>query len=207
MSRMTQTERREATRGKLLTAARQVFADKGFNGASIEQISEQAGLSRGAFYAHFRDKSEVFLAVLDDMVDQIQQFADEAPEHPGPDAVLQAMVGVNVGHSRVDPVWFQLYSEFRSHALRDAATRKRLAQHYRRLRKVIAGVIEAQFAALDIALPATPSDLASMVVAVDEGLAIQRGVDPKAVRPELLVELLATLVQAVTALAHEQADR
>jgi AcrR family transcriptional regulator len=201
---MTQDQRKQATRRKLLTSATQVFAEKGYSGASIEQISDVAGLSRGAFYAHFEDKNALFHAVLDDMVDQIQQFAADVDSQAGPDVLLRAMTNVNVGHSRVDPTWFQLYSEFRSHALRDPATRTRLAKHYRRLRAVIAKVIDAQFDALQLQPPMSATDLAALVLAVDEGLAIQRGVDPRAIRRELFIEILATLFQASAALARDR---
>ena len=207
MPRMTQEQRRETTRRKLVAAAAQVFAEKGFNGASIEQISDDAGLSRGAFYAHFTDKGELFLAVLDDMVDQLQRFAADAPDGPGPEALLEALARRPPWTLPSRAGWLQLYSEFRSHALRDGATRQRLATHYERLREVIADVIEAQFAALDVTLPMKASDLASMIVAFDEGLAIQRGVDPRAVRPDLLIDVLSTLVEAAAALDRERRGR
>lgn len=179
-----------------------MFADQGFGGASIEQISEHAGLSRGAFYAHFTDKNELFLAVLEDMVDQVQDLATQRAD--GPTALLEAMIGVQVGHSRVDPGWFRLYSEFRTHALRDPATREHLAQHYRRLRDVIAQAIEAQFHALGVALPMAPADVAALVVALDEGLAIQRGIEPTAVRSELFLDILKTLIDAAAALDRQR---
>ena len=204
MARMTQEQRKQATRFKLLTSATQIFAERGYAGASIEQISDAAGLSRGAFYAHFEDKNSLFLAVLDDMVDQIQQFASDIGPQSGPAALLGALTGANVGHSRVDPAWFQLYSEFRSHALRDPATRARLANHYRRLRDVIATLITAQFETLGLEPPMDTADLAALILAIDEGLAIQRGVDPRAVRSELFLEILGTLFQASEALARER---
>lgn len=204
MARLTQAQRKQATRLKLLRAATQVFAEKGYAGASIEQISEVAELSRGAFYAHFEDKNELFLAVLDDMVDQIQQFAADTAATSGPASLLSAVSGVNVGHSRADPTWLQLYSEFRAHALRDRGTQLRLAKHYRRLRDVIASVIQAQYDALGLELPMHAKDAAALVLAIDEGLAIQRGIDPKAIRRELFLDILGTLFQASAALARER---
>jgi AcrR family transcriptional regulator len=56
--------RRAQTRERLITAAIAVFADRGINGASVEEISEAAGFSRGAFYSNFADKSELVLALL-----------------------------------------------------------------------------------------------------------------------------------------------
>lgn len=57
--------RRAQTRERLITAAVAVFADRGINGASVEEISEAAGFSRGAFYSNFADKSELVLALLE----------------------------------------------------------------------------------------------------------------------------------------------
>lgn len=207
MPRMTQEQRRATTRRKLVEAAGQAFAEKGFNGASIEQISDDAGLSRGAFYAHFTDKSELFLAVLDDMIDRLEQFAADPPDRPGPHALLDALERRPPWTLPKQVGWLQLYSEFRSHALRDGPTRHRLAAHYRRLRTVVAEVTEAQFAALDVTLPMKASDLASIIVALDEGLAIQRGVDARAVRPDLLIDALRTLAEAAAALDRERRGR
>src|SRR2546430_17321371 len=61
--RWTQERRREHTRNLLLDAAKQVFAQRGFEGASLEEIAEAAGYTRGAIYKHFGSKEELFLAV------------------------------------------------------------------------------------------------------------------------------------------------
>jgi AcrR family transcriptional regulator len=57
--------RRAQTRERLIAAAVAVFADRGVNGASVEEISEAAGYTRGAFYSNFGDKSALVLAVLE----------------------------------------------------------------------------------------------------------------------------------------------
>ena len=49
----------------MITAAIAVFADRGINGASVEEICEAAGFTRGAFYSNFADKSELVLALLE----------------------------------------------------------------------------------------------------------------------------------------------
>ena len=53
------------TRAQLLEAAADVFAARGYDGASISAISAAAGLSSGAIYAHYESKVELFVAVLD----------------------------------------------------------------------------------------------------------------------------------------------
>ncbi|MDN5763372.1 MAG: TetR/AcrR family transcriptional regulator [Microlunatus sp.] len=58
------TARRAQTRERLMAAARTVFADRGVEGASVEEICEAAGFSRGAFYSNFGDRSELVLAMI-----------------------------------------------------------------------------------------------------------------------------------------------
>ena len=57
--------RREATRQRILDAARVVFAEKGVSGASIEDICEQAGFTRGAVYSNFADKDAILREVIE----------------------------------------------------------------------------------------------------------------------------------------------
>src|SRR5438046_5347843 len=66
--RRTHVQRREATRAALLDAAARVFIERGFAGSSVEAISEAAGYTRGAFYAHFRTKEELFAELLQQRV-------------------------------------------------------------------------------------------------------------------------------------------
>src|ERR1700733_5360973 len=58
-----QTLRSERTRVALLAAAEKIFARDGFEASRIEDIAAEAGRSRGAFYANFLNKTEVFLAL------------------------------------------------------------------------------------------------------------------------------------------------
>jgi AcrR family transcriptional regulator len=58
------TARREATRQRVLDAARDVFAERGVIGASVEDICAAAGFTRGAFYSNFVDKTDVARALL-----------------------------------------------------------------------------------------------------------------------------------------------
>lgn len=72
----------QATRGQLLAIATRLFAERGYEEASIEQVLAESGLSRGALYYHFRSKEALFLAVLEeveaDVLQQVQAAALEA---------------------------------------------------------------------------------------------------------------------------------
>src|SRR4051794_40450872 len=63
IERWTQERRRQHTRDLLLDAAEEVFAAKGFDGASLDEIADTAGFTRGAIYKHFANKEELFLDV------------------------------------------------------------------------------------------------------------------------------------------------
>ncbi len=67
----TQAERTEATRGRLVTTARRLFAEQGFADTSTEQILEAASVSRGAMYHHFSSKTELFQAVFEAVEDDL----------------------------------------------------------------------------------------------------------------------------------------
>ena len=57
------TRRRAQTRQLLLDAALEVFAEDGFGRATVEQVCERAGFTRGAFYSNFSSLDELFLAM------------------------------------------------------------------------------------------------------------------------------------------------
>jgi AcrR family transcriptional regulator len=59
-------QRSLATREQLVDAARNIFARDGFDLARLEDIAAAAGKTRGAFYAHFQDKEDVFFAIFEE---------------------------------------------------------------------------------------------------------------------------------------------
>jgi len=63
--RLSRRESQELTRTRLLEAAEKLFVRCGFDAAAVEQIAEEAGYSRGAFYSNFASKDEIFLALLE----------------------------------------------------------------------------------------------------------------------------------------------
>jgi len=59
-------QRSEETRTKIMDSAIKLFSTRGFNTASVDDICEEAGISKGAFYHHFESKQALILALLDD---------------------------------------------------------------------------------------------------------------------------------------------
>src|SRR2546429_772270 len=65
VEKLTPERRRELTRSTLVDAAADVFARRGFHAASLEEIAETAGFTRGAIYKNFENKEELFFAVIE----------------------------------------------------------------------------------------------------------------------------------------------
>lgn len=93
MTDMTSTARArrwaktDATQRRILDAATQVFATKGFTAATIAEVVAGSGASIGSIYHHFGGKSELFLAIFEQMADAVERrikrpWADSAPPHP-----------------------------------------------------------------------------------------------------------------------------
>ncbi len=85
--RRTQAERSAATKDALLAAARPLFASKGFGGVSADAIANEAGVTRGAMYHQFTDKTELFAAVFEAVEAEVMttvaaQVAESGDEDP-----------------------------------------------------------------------------------------------------------------------------
>lgn len=71
----TRSESMAENRGKLIAAARKAFADKGFADASMDALTAEAGLTRGALYHNFGDKRGLFAAVVDQIDTEMAERA------------------------------------------------------------------------------------------------------------------------------------
>src|SRR5665213_3254570 len=112
-------ERSLVTRAELLRAARKVFASEGFERARLEDIAEEAGKTRGAFYAHFEDKEDVFFAIFEEDVARTQQqLAGDLNPATSKETRLEALVGRFKSIIKEDDR-MRLTLEFKMYALRN----------------------------------------------------------------------------------------
>ena len=85
VARRTQAERTEATRGALIAAARELFAERGYAAVGTEEIVRAAGVTRGALYHHFEGKPDLFRAVFEQLEGELaERFATEALSRADP---------------------------------------------------------------------------------------------------------------------------
>ncbi|WP_250028797.1 TetR/AcrR family transcriptional regulator [Paractinoplanes maris] len=89
--RRTQEQRSASTRAALITAARPLFAAAGFAGVSTEAIVRAAGVTRGAMYHQFADKTELFAAVFETVEAELTQRIDAAVAGSGESSPIALM--------------------------------------------------------------------------------------------------------------------
>lgn len=118
------------TQAKLLAAASQLFTEQGFENTQLEQVAARAGYTRGAIYAHYASKEDLFLELLRARIER-------------PLAELRAVLGSEprtvrrlekfrewMSHQISDPLWTILALEFKLYALRRPSARAKLQGMY-----------------------------------------------------------------------------
>jgi AcrR family transcriptional regulator len=96
VNRRTQADRSAETRASLLKAARPLFAEHGFAGVGTETIVEAAGVTRGALYHQFADKTDLFEAVYEGIEEELAQRLGERIAAAGASDPLEVMtLGAN----------------------------------------------------------------------------------------------------------------
>jgi AcrR family transcriptional regulator len=176
---LTPERRRELTREHLLRAAAQVFAERGFHGAALDDVAAAAGFSKGAVYSNFRNKEDLLLAVLAWRYDQEMEALRETIRSQGPSESRLADFVDLVKHHGVGGDWAVLYEEFHLYALRNPAARDKLAELDRLNVEEVARIIEGERERLNFHPVETADDAARFVVALMRGVGMMRSLDPK----------------------------
>ena len=173
--------RRQATRERVLQAAGEVFAERGFHGASVEDICERAGLTRGAFYSNFSSKDDLVLELTrrhaEDLVERIR--AASKREHATAEDVLRDVLAALADDSRSKERWVVLTTEFTLHAIRDAGARRAWAAQQRLVRDELASVVDEAVARQGLTLPMPTDVFVRVAMALTQGSLTQRLVEPR----------------------------
>jgi AcrR family transcriptional regulator len=193
-TRLTRAESRQRTRDLLTDSATKVFAERGYHAASVEEIAEDAGFSKGAVYANFPTKEQLFLAVMDRQQQrQEQSFKSMAqPEKPSADAMAEL---ADIAAPTDPEAWrFGLLTlEFFLYAVRQPELRAELAQRFETTRRQLAASLEPHRAGHDKPV-LTAADLAVIAVAASYGLGVQAVLDHTAIAPDLYERMMSKLL-------------
>lgn len=194
--RLTRAERQAETRRLLLEAAEDVFRRRGFTGSSVEEIAEQAGFTRGAFYSNFESKEALFIELLHARVyDEFRRMLEGTSQEEGsPRARMVSNARELARRYEHGQRWlFELWLECLAHAARHPDFATLPATFWRGNRRLVAGQIETMYAAAGERPPIDPKHLASAMTALDIGLAVQNLVDPEEVPLDLYPQLYGLL--------------
>jgi AcrR family transcriptional regulator len=196
--RLTRKEKQAETRTRLLDAAEQVFLRRGLHGSSVEEITAEAGFTRGAFYSNFKSKDELFVELLQDRVyRQYAQMAEQAQEQPGTprERLRWGIERVRDVQKGEDGAWlFRLWLECLTQAARDEEFRKLAATFWSGNRQLLAEGIKETYEEIGREPHLSPKQIATAMIALDVGLAVQHLVDPDEAPLEDYVPLFDLLI-------------
>jgi AcrR family transcriptional regulator len=207
LGRLTRQEQQRRTRDALLEAALEVFAKFGFHGATVEAITDRAGFTRGAFYSNFDSKEQLFLELFRRRCEQrIVEIREVVAGERAP--VEQARAAGRQWDRIVadEPEWVLLLLEFWAFAARNATAREEFASSYLAFRDAVADLIAGQAEAYGLVLPLAAEGLASAMIGLANGIALQRLADPTSV-PDGLYEQMLGLFMAGATPAPEREGR
>ena len=152
---------------RLIEAAERLFIRRGFDNASVEEISEAAGYSRGAFYSNFDDKEQVFLAVIDRR--RPKAFDDMFLRSVDCAERIAAVREWFSNQWRLRD-FIALRMEFSRKATRDRAVRRHVAELRRRELETYAGSLNRYLGATD-GIPSDRTEIVALaLLAVAHGL-------------------------------------
>ena len=122
--------RTRETRALLLQAAETIFVRDGYEGAELGEIATLAGRTKGAIYAQFESKEDIFLALIEDRSNGHRARMEKIlAESPSVDENIAALRRFYLERTQ-DQAWSLLLLEFKLFAMRHPESKKRLQRLY-----------------------------------------------------------------------------
>jgi len=123
-------QRTQATRERLLRAAEAIFVRDGYEGAELGEIAALAGRTKGAIYAHYKSKEDIFLALIRERALKYRERTlKRMAESPGPHENRNVFRQLSLEMVE-DPIWAMLLLEFKLFAMRHPESKHSLDRYY-----------------------------------------------------------------------------
>lgn len=186
--RLTRTESAARTRSRLLAAAQRVLFERGFHGASLEAVAEEAALTKGAVYSRFESKADLFLAYQEERNKQTiqrvgDQLADLGPGDWPLDVIVEHWRDRLLGESLEQSL---LVIEFWASACRDPEVHRRFSDQHERVMAGVAERVDQAAARLGVTLPLPALELVRLSTGIAHGLALEQLMNPEKVDARMI---------------------
>jgi AcrR family transcriptional regulator len=200
---------RQETYDRIMSAALDLFVTKGYEGTTVDQIAEAAGLTKGAIYFHFSNKGDVLDALLDQVERHFVDPMDQRVRQAGPRAI-DKMVSfahqqseLGVGNTKLAILAIRTSSGM---AREDDRFHEKIRHIYRRLYAILEDIIELGKAQGDFRADMSTRQLASYVIAAHDGTFLEwqrRGLE---LNPPEIIQAFRTLsIDALRVPQHAEA--
>ncbi len=196
-ARLNREQARERTRRQLIEAAARVIPEKGYQGASVEDITAAAGYSRGAFYSNFKSKDALFITLLQHVTEMEHGALDAIFSSGGTPAEIRANIRhfyARLIHERNHCL---LWTEAKVHAAREPSFREELSALDRQTRDRITAFVERYCALTGQPSPAPARELAIGLLAVANGMTFARLLDPASTDDDTTEAVLGMIFDAL----------
>jgi AcrR family transcriptional regulator len=171
-----------------------VFARDGYHAASVDEIVKTAGVTKGAVYAHFAGKQELFLTLLEERIDRpvraLMSVTETADAATATAATIGEGLSALVGKQREAVL---LTFEFWALAVRDPAVGKRYDAWLSSLSAALARALESRHETTGVPLTVPADNLAAGIIAIAQGLAMRQLAGVRSPGAELTTEMLDLL--------------
>ena len=196
MKRLSRAEQNERNRALVLEAARRVFLARGYHAATLDEIADEAGFSRGVVQSRFGNKADLFLALLEERIAERAAQNARLAEGLGGAEGMRVLREHAARRNRAELDWGLLLIEFRVHAARDRGLSVRYAALHARTRQRLAGVITDVYRRAGQPPPFPPKEMAQMILTVEAGVRLEQAADPQGLEPPAAFERLRGFIES-----------
>ena len=190
--------RTELTRSLLIQSAEMIFARDGFEAARLEEIAADAGYTRGALYANFKNKEDLFFALLEQEISsRIAKVRSRIEKFQDPAAKLDELRAVFLDMC-LDRRWSLLALEFKLFAVRHPEVKARLAAMNRRFAHSRASILRDVMQGLGRDLPASANAVGMSLSALTNGLTLEHMLDRTLMPEDDVRKITANFFESLT---------
>jgi AcrR family transcriptional regulator len=193
--RLTREQSAAQTRVKLLHAASRVFAARGFFGASLDAVAEEAGLTKGAVYSRFKNKADLFLAFQEKRNERaVARITKDFDTLTSGEQLLPWMAQYWKHRLLAEqPELTLAVIEFWASAYRDPALLERFSEQHERLLSAAGAALDAAAQRLGCTLPMPGTQINRMAAGIAHGLVLEQLMNNTKVDDRLIDTAFASL--------------